>query len=332
DLSMPIALDDMVERDAGAESADISVFKRWGMALAFPVKSPSGLVHGFIILGKKKSDARYFKEDIDLLNSVSSTAALTIDRIRLQEELIIERLEAERLAELNKMKTKFASAVTHELKTPLTGIKNMSELLQLKGEYQSNESQEYLKIIDGESDKLERLINNILGFTKIEEGIQSYKKTLIEFNQLVRNALKIMKYQFKMKEIDLVKNISNEEYIIEADGGAVEEAMINLLSNSIKYSEKNSTVTVSTFTRNRYVCIKIEDKGYGISETELDDIFKPFYRTKDTNMVKIEGTGLGLAIVKDILDAHRGKIVVESTIGKGSSFTLQFPNESSNKT
>ena len=332
DLSIPVALDDEVEPGVVIESADLNVFKRWGMVLVFPIKSPSGVIHAFLVLGTKKSGARYYQEDIDLLNTVASTSALTIDRIKLQEELIIERLEAERLAELNKMKSKFASTVTHELKTPLTGIKNMGELLQLKGECLSKESQEYLRIIDGESDKLGRLINNILDFTKIEEGIQRYKKTLIEFNQLVRDALKIMKYQFKMSKIDLVKNISNEEYVINADGGAIKEAMINILSNSIKYSEKKSTVTVSTFTNNRYVCIKIEDEGYGISETELDDIFKPFYRAKDTRAVKTEGTGLGLAIVKDILDSHQGKISVESIIGKGSTFTLQFPNESSNKT
>ena len=148
----------------------------------------------------------------------------------------------------------------------------------------------------------------------------------------MRDALKIMKYQFKMSKIDLVKNISNEEYVINADGGAIKEAMINILSNSIKYSEKKSTVTVSTYTKNGYVFIKIEDEGYGISETELDNIFKPFYRTKDTNTAKTKGTGLGLAIVKDILDSHQGKISVESIIGKGSTFTLQFPNESSNKT
>ncbi len=332
DLSIPVALDDEVEPGVVIESADLKVFKRWGMVLVFPIKSPSGVIHAFLVLGTKKSGARYYQEDIDLLNTVASTSALTIDRIKLQEELIIERLEAERLAELNKMKSKFASTVTHELKTPLTGIKNMGELLQLKGECLSKESQEYLRIIDGESDKLGRLINNILDFTKIEEGIQRYKKTLIEFNQLVRDALKIMKYQFKMNKIDLVKNIPNEEYLINADMGAIKEAVINLLSNSIKYSEKNSTVTVSTFTNNRHVSIKIEDEGYGISETELDDIFKPFYRTKDTMTLKKEGTGLGLAIVKDILDAHQGKIVVESTIGKGSTFTLHFPNESSSKT
>jgi len=140
-----------------------------------------------------------------------------------------------------------------------------------------------------------------------------------------------MQYQFKISKINLIMDIGSDESFITADKDAVEEAMMNILSNAIKYSEQNTSITVSTFKRNSYVCFEVVDEGYGISETELDDIFKPYYRTKDTNLVKTKGTGLGLAIVKDILDAHNGKIIVESSLGKGSSFTLQFPNESSNK-
>jgi len=129
DLSLPIAFDDLVERDVVVESADLEVFKRWGIVLIFPIKSPSGQVHGFIVLGEKKAGTRFFKEDIDLLYGVSSTAALTVDRIQLQEELIREQLESERLEELNKLKSYFVSSVSHELKTPLTSIKMFSELL-----------------------------------------------------------------------------------------------------------------------------------------------------------------------------------------------------------
>ncbi|MEJ2196542.1 MAG: histidine kinase dimerization/phospho-acceptor domain-containing protein [Ignavibacteriaceae bacterium] len=132
---------------------------------------------------------RFYKEDVDLLNTVTATAALTIERIRLQQELIIEHLETERLVELNKMKSKFVNTVTHELKTPLTGIKLASENLQLKNRNQSKQSLEHFRIIDGESDKLDQLINNILNFAKIEERIQSYKKIPFEFNQFVRKTL-----------------------------------------------------------------------------------------------------------------------------------------------
>jgi signal transduction histidine kinase len=330
DLHLPVAVDDQIEEGVATESADLAVFRRWGIVLIFPIKSLSGEFYSFFVVGAKKSGARFYKDDVDLMNTISATAALSFERIRLQEELIFEHLETERLAELNKMKSKFVSTVTHELKTPLTGIKTMGELLQMKFKNQSKESLEYLQIIDGESDRLQGLINNLLDFAKIEEGIKRYEKTPISFNQFIRDTLEKMNYQFKMGKIELVKIIPDEEYIINADEQSVEEAIINLLSNSIKYSEKNTTVTVSTFTENQYVCIKIEDEGYGISETELDDIFKPFYRTQDIGVVKKEGTGLGLAIVKDIMDAHKGKIVVDSTLGKGSSFILQFQFESSN--
>ena len=325
DLSLPIALDDMVERDVGAESADISVFKRWGMVLAFPVKSPSGQVHGFIVLGKKKSDARYFKEDIDLLNSVSSTAALTIDRIQLQEELIREHLESERLEELNKMKSYFVSSVTHELKTPLTSIRMFAELLQNKKNIPKEKSNEYLHIIEGESERLRRLIDNVLDFAKIEKGIKTYEFNSISLNDIVERAVRSVEYQFKIAKISLKKEICKEKLIINADPDAVEETVLNLLSNAIKYSSAKTETIITTLVQNGYAVVDIKDEGVGIADEDLKNIFDPFFRTKDTKLVKAEGTGLGLAIVKHIMDAHKGKINVQSEVGKGSTFSISFP-------
>jgi signal transduction histidine kinase len=325
DLSLPIALDDKVERDVGAESADISVFKRWGMAIAFPVKSPSGQVHGFIVLGKKKSDARYFKEDIDLLNSVSSTAALTIDRIQLQEELIREQLESERLEELNKLKSYFVSSVSHELKTPLTSIKMFSELLQNKNNISKEKSNEYLHIIEGESERLRRLIDNVLNSAKIEEGLKTYELISVSLNDLVERAVRSVEYQFKIAKILLKKEICKEKIIINADPDAVEEAVLNLLSNAIKYSPAKTETIITTSVQKGYAVVDVKDKGAGIADEDVENIFDPFFRTKDTKLVKAEGTGLGLAIVKHIMDAHMGRINVQSEVGKGSTFSLFFP-------
>ena len=325
DLSLPIALDDLVEKEVEVESAEIKVFKRWGMALIFPVKSPSGQVHGFIVLGEKKSEARYFKEDISLLNSVSSTAALTIDRIQLQEELIREQLESERLEELNKLKSYFVSSVTHELKTPLTSITMFSELLQNSKHISEKKSVEYLQIIEGESDRLRRLIDNVLDFAKIEKGIKTYTFTSASLNDIVERAVKSVEYQFKMAKMLLIKNISKEKIRVNADPDAVEEAVLNLLSNAIKYSPVKSETTIATFMQNGYAAVDVKDNGAGISDEDVENIFVPFFRTKDTKLVKAEGTGLGLAIVKHIMDAHRGKVVVKTKIGEGSKFTLLFP-------
>jgi signal transduction histidine kinase len=244
DLSYPVAVDDKVESGVEIESADLGVFKRWGIVLILPIKSASGEFHAFLVVGDKKAGVRFFKEDIDLLNTVCATAALTIERIKLQEELIIEQLETERLDELNKLKSYFVSSVSHELKTPLTSIKMFAELLKEKSN--SKKSQEYLEIIDGESDRLRRLIDNVLDFAKIEKGLQTYDMSLIELNQLAIDVLKMMEYQFKMAKVELINNIGNGEYRIHADKGAVEEAMINILSNAIKYSDQKTKVIVST--------------------------------------------------------------------------------------
>ncbi|MGB5895102.1 MAG: ATP-binding protein, partial [Ignavibacteriaceae bacterium] len=326
DLPLPIAVDDNVEAGVTVESADLKVFRRWGIVLIFPVKSPSGEFHAFVVLGAKKAGSRFFNEDIDLLNTISATAALTIDRIKLQEELIIEHIESERLEELNKMKSLFVSNVTHELKTPLTSIKMFAELLKEKAGCESEKSQEYLEIIEGESDRLRRLIDNVLDFAKIERGIKTYEMSIVDFNHLSLEVLNLMQYQFRMSKIDLKKDIGTRETFITADKDAVEEAMMNILSNAIKYSEQNTSVSVSTFKRNSYVCFEVVDEGIGISESDLKDIFNPFFRTKNNDVIKAEGTGLGLSIVKHIVDAHDGKIEVESKPGKGSTFTLLFPN------
>jgi signal transduction histidine kinase len=327
DLPLPVAVDDQVEKGVAVESADLGVFRRWGIVLIFPIKSPSGEFHAFLVLGAKKSGARFFKEDVDLINTVTATAALTIDRVNLQEDLIRERLETERLDELNKMKSYFVSTVTHELKTPLTSIKMFAELLQSRQHLSSAKSGEYLQIIEGESERLERLINNVLDFAKIEKGIKTYKREEVNICELVKRAVSSIQYQFKMAKINLLENICDEDLIIKADSDAVEEAVVNLLSNAIKYSPANSSTTISTFKENNNSIIKVKDEGIGISAKDLKDIFEPYFRTAETSSTKVEGTGLGLAIVKHIMDAHNGRIKVESSLNKGSTFSLIFPME-----
>ncbi len=327
DLSLPIALDDLLEKGIEAESADIEVFKRWGMALAIPVKSPSGEIHGFIVLGKKKSGARFFIEDIDLLITVASTAALAIDRIQLQEELMLEQIEYERLEELNKLKSSFVSNVTHELKDPLTSINMFSELLHNKKNISDKKSKEYLQIIEGESERLNRLIDNVLDFAKIEKGIKSYTIKSVSLNEIIDRALKSFEYQFKIAKISIEKILSKNNIIINADADAVQEAVLNLLSNAIKYSNENSKVVVCTSVKNHKAAVEVTDNGNGISSSDLKNIFEPFFRSEDGKTLGKSGTGLGLPIVKDIMNAHKGKVDVKSIVGEGSKFTLLFPME-----
>lgn len=324
DLSLPIAVDDTVEPGLNIESADVKVFKRWGIVLVFPVKSPTGTVHAFLALGAKKSGIRFLKDDVDLLNTVVASAALAVDRIKLQEELILEHLEAERLEELNELKSFFMHTITHELKTPLTSIKLFTEKLQDNKDIPPEKSDFYLEVIEGESNKLRRLIDNILDYARIEKGMKSYNQKCINLTQVVRNAINTMKYQFMISKQTVEVMTDSDEIIINADEEAIERAITNLLTNAIKYSsgESNTTVVVKKF--NGRACVEVRDNGRGISNEDLKNIFEPFKRVKSVEAKKIEGTGLGLAIVKHIIDAHQGKVEVESKIGKGSTFTLWF--------
>ncbi len=324
DMSIPVAVDDKVEPGLKIESADVKVFKRWGMVLVFPIKSPTGIIHGFLVLGAKKSGVRFLKDDIDLLNSVVIAAALAIDRIKLQEELILEHLEAKRLEELNELKSFFMHTITHELKTPLTSIKLFTEKLQDKKHCGSDKADFFLKVIDGESDKLRRLIDNILDYARIEKGMKTYSQTRINLNLVIKKVIESMKYQFMISNQSVEVLNSSDEIFINADEEAIERAVTNLLTNAIKYSSSESKTTIAVKKVNGSAGVEVRDNGRGISNEDLKNIFEPFKRLKSVETKKIEGTGLGLAIVKHIMDAHNGRIEVESEIGKGSKFTLWF--------
>jgi signal transduction histidine kinase len=326
-LAQPVALTDNVEPGVHVESADVKVFQRWGMNLVFAIKSNEGVIHGFLVLGAKKSETKFSMEDVDLLNAVTNRVAASVDRIKLQEELFTERIESERLDELNRLKSYFISSVSHDMKTPLTSIKMFAELLQSSIEIKSEKSKEYLEIIEGESSRLSRLIDNVLDFSKIEKGTKHYRFENIKLNEIVQHTLKLMQYQFKLQQFLVDLYLSNDEETIYADKDAVEEAIINLVSNSIKYSRDKKVIRISTYHQNDFMALSIEDEGIGINENDLENIFNPFFRTDSQEVQRTGGAGLGLSIVKHIMDAHKGKIEVKSEPGKGSKFILLFPTE-----
>lgn len=325
DLSVPVAVDDKVEPGLKIESADVKVFKRWGMVLVFPIKSPSGIIHAFLVMGEKKAGTRYFKDDIDLLNIVSTTAALTFDRIKLQQELIIEHLETERLKELNEVKSLFVSSMVHELKRPLSGIKMFTELLHYKKDESGDSEKKYLSIIDGESEKLKHLINNILDNAMIEKGIKNYQLKRLEINSLVQKTVCEAEYLFKMKNQEIELNLLKQKVYFDGDAEAIESMLINLITNASKYSPEYTKTTVAMFVIENQIVIEIKDEGKGIAENELENIFQPYFRIKEKSSSMVDGTGLGLSIVKHVIDAHKGKIKVESTLGKGTKFIITLP-------
>ena len=324
DLSDPVADPSRVEAGITFESADIPTFKRWGMDLVIPVKSADGEIYGFLVLGGKKSGGRFSIEDIDLLNNVASNIASTLSRIYLQEELIRKNMETERLEELNKQKTMFVSTVSHDLKTPLASIKVFSEIMKNDKKI-TDKQKDYLGIIEGESDRLTRLINNVLDFAWIEKGTRQYTFESVSLNRIVRKTVDILGYQIRMQGFKVEVKLSSDDSAISADSDAVIQVLTNLIGNAIKFSVKQKQISISTFRSDNYFCVEIRDKGIGIKQEDLKNLFKPFFRSRIAGDKKIGGTGLGLSIIKHVMDAHKGKIDVESVPDEGTSFILKFP-------
>lgn len=325
DLKLPLAHPEKVEAGVVVDTRMVDVFERWGIRLALPLTLQPKKIVGVIVLGDKRSGLKYSSFDLDLLITIASQTALAVERLQLQEQLLLEEMEMKRLEELSALKSEFVSSVSHELRTPLTSIQMFAETLLTRKVRSQKKRDEYLGIIQGESERLTRLINNILDFAKIEKGLKQYTLEPTDLKALTERVLKSMRYQFDKMKFHVTVRLPKKVRLIDADRDAVEEAVINLLSNAMKYSDKNRRIEIRLSRNQANLAIAVKDHGIGISDAELPSIFERFYRAREGSAKYTAGAGLGLALVKHIMEAHGGQVKVQSKVGKGSSFTLQFP-------
>lgn len=314
-----------VEENTGANFELPIILNEEGIKLNYFIKSEANQTYGVLVIGEKKCGALFSIEDIDLLNIIVIKFAETIEKLKLQEELIREKIEKEKYEELNKLKSFFVSSVSHDLKTPLTSIKMFAEILKSSKNIPAEKASKYLDIIEGESDRLTRLIDNVLNYSKLERGIKEYNFQPINFNILLEEILKMMEYQFKMNKFSVTKTFEGKDLIANADRDCVIEAIINLISNSMKFSPDEKEIEIKLYSENSFIAVEVIDKGIGINESEINNLFLPFFQSSKTNIDQKTGAGLGLTIVKHIIDAHKGKIIVKRAEVKGSSFKLLFP-------
>ncbi len=229
--------------------------------------------------------------------------------------------------EIAKMKTDFVSNVSHELKTPLVSIKAYSEML-LDGEAEDDKTRnEFYAIISSETDRLHRLIENILNISRIESGVVKVVKEPVSLTGIVKRVLDVAAPQAKAKNIRLTQSLAPVLYQVEADRDMIYQAVMNLVSNGIKYTPDGGSVAVRATVdeRRRIAVCDVSDTGLGISAQDLPHIFDKFYRVQ-ANKKLANGTGLGLTLVKHIVETvHDGKLSVTSEEAKGSTFTLELP-------
>lgn len=226
---------------------------------------------------------------------------------------------------VSEMRSQFVSSVSHELKTPLTSIRMFAELLQIRGSDDSRTHEEYLNTIVNESERLTRLLNNVLDFSKIEHGQKDYRLEPTRLEEVVYSAARIMEYPLAEQGFDLRVHVETGLPPVNADKDALKQAVLNLLTNAMKYSGKSRAIEVRVGPQNGNAMIQVADHGLGIPESEQKRIFEKFYRANVPENHAISGTGLGLALVAHIAGAHHGSVRVESKVGEGSTFSILLP-------
>jgi len=232
-----------------------------------------------------------------------------------------------RVAEL---KNNFVASVSHDLKTPLALIQLFAETLELGRVRTPERAQEYYRIINGESKKLTRLIENILDFSRMEAGLRPYRIEPADLSESLNKVLSRMETQFSQGNFTVTPKIEANLPRILADEGAAEQAIENLLANAMKYSGEKKDIVVEARRANGHIVVSVTDHGIGISRREQGRIFRKFYRVQRELGGGPQGTGLGLAIVDHTMRGHGGYVRVQSEPDQGSTFSLHFPIPSEN--
>jgi len=229
-----------------------------------------------------------------------------------------------REANLSRLQSDFVSKVSHELKTPLTSIRLFAETLELRrGDVEAEDK--CIRGLGRESARLQGLIDRLLDWGRMESGRREYVMRETDLRTVMGAALEAFESVRAGREVELNVDLPPESITVDADRGAIEDALFNLLTNSYKYGGRPPKVGLSVKVDGRFVRISVSDNGFGIPHTEHQRIFQKFYRVDDRLSREREGSGLGLAIVKHVMKAHRGRVEVQSSPGQGSVFSLVFP-------
>ncbi len=230
--------------------------------------------------------------------------------------------------EFAQAKADFVSNVSHELRTPLALISMFAETLEMDRVKTDEKKKEYYSIISHESNRLGRIVNSILNFSKMEAGKRKFVFAEEDLNEVIIQVYQNYSYHLYNKGFEFEYEPGIDIPKITIDREAVSEAIVNLIDNAVKYSNETKFIKMIIGNENEYVFIEIQDKGIGISEEDQKKVFDKFYRVSSGLVHTSKGTGLGLSLVKQIMDAHEGKIILKSKVGEGSSFKLLFPKNS----
>ncbi|MCF6228130.1 MAG: cell wall metabolism sensor histidine kinase WalK [Planctomycetes bacterium] len=270
------------------------------------------------------ADKQLFQDNKFLSHVFILLAVLTVPIVASATLMVVHMILRE--ASEARKKVSFVSNVTHELKTPLTSIRMFAETLRLGRVKTKEQADACLDTIMTETDRLGSLIDHVLSFSKMENQVKIFNFQPANLAKVVRDTVSLFRAQMKGNDGDIrLKIMPGLPSQAEMDKDAIREVILNLLSNAIKYSGDEKFVTVLVGVDKNDLFIEVADRGIGIDLQDHDKIFDKFHRVDEALTRVVDGTGLGLAICKEIVQAHKGRITVESARGKGSRFTVYIP-------
>lgn len=257
------------------------------------------------LLGKGK-----YKERVDNSSSI----------VEIQDMIESINIMAKRLDSQDAMRKRLTKDIAHELRTPITIILGQLEAIK-DGIWEPTE--ERLNGIYEEIQRLDRLANSLNSLSKIEEENETLHKEKVEMSELIENIFINFEKELHNKNIDGQLNLSKCE--IEVDKDKISGAIINLISNALRYTENGGSINIKTFVKEDYLSIEVEDTGIGIAKDDIPYVFERFYRTDESRARVTGGAGIGLSITLAIVEAHNGTVYVKSELGKGSKFVIELP-------
>ena len=231
---------------------------------------------------------------------------------------------------LNEQKSNFVSSVSHELRAPIASVRLLAESLERGKISEPAKQNEYFRFIGQECRRLSALIENVLDFSRIEQGRKQYEFEPTDLGALVGQTVKLMEPYAEERGVMLKCEVRSAKCEVELDGRAMQQALVNLIDNAIKHSPKDAAVTVALEklalnSQPPTLNLSVFDSGPGIPTSEHEKIFERFYRLGSELRRETQGVGIGLSIVKHVVEAHGGRVRVESAVGRGSRFTIELP-------
>jgi signal transduction histidine kinase len=284
--------------------------------LAVPMLLKDGSV-GVIEL--ERAERPFDESEERVAQALGNHVALALKNLQLAEHA----REVAALKKIDRLKTELLSTVSHELRTPLSSIKGYATTLMEHGDILSpEEAREFLEIIDSESDRLDELIRNLLDMSRLEAGVLRIDREPTDLAEVGRACM-----QRVQRHTDRHKLLMDWEtdQLADVDPSRIAQVMTNLLENAVKYSPDGGDIVLSAQPQGNMLQVSVADQGVGIPQRDLHRVFDRFHRVEGEISKRVGGTGLGLAICQRLVEAHGGKIAVESRIGKGSTFTFTVP-------